>query len=121
MWDDNGNFLENEMIQNLGTSNLISMFLEVRINVYEPFSWILKALTVSIFGLSSFHIRVVTLIFHVANTLLVYSLTRSLLPEATNDLARIATALLWGLHPVQAEVVGWPSAQPYALSVFLPC
>ena len=118
IWDDNGNFLENEMIQGLGTSNLISMFLEVRINVYEPFSWILKALTVSIFGLSSFHIRVVTLIFHVANTMLVYSLTRSLLPEATNDLARIATALLWGLHPVQAEVVGWPSAQPYALSVF---
>ena len=117
MWDDGGNFLENEMIRDLRTSNLIAMFLEVRINVYEPFSWILKGLTVSMFGMSSFYVRVVTLIFHVANTMLVYSLTRRLLPEE-NDVARIATALLWGLHPVQAEIVGWPSAQPYALAAF---
>ena len=67
MWDDNGNFLENEMIRDF---DLIAMFLQVRINVYEPFSWILKGLTVSIFGMSSFYVRVVTLIFHVANTML---------------------------------------------------
>ena len=32
--------------------------------------------------------------------------------------ASMAAAILWGVHPIQAEVVGWASAQPYAPAAF---
>jgi len=117
MWDDVGNFIENDMIRDLGVSNLAAMWTEVRINVYEPLSWILKAFTVKMFGMSSFFVRLVTVCIHAANTTLVYSLTRRLVPSSCPT-SSMVTALLWGLHPVQTEVICWPSAQPYALASF---
>src|SRR5688500_1925594 len=46
------------------------------------------------------------LALHVLSTLVVFELLRRLVPHAW---AAMAGALLWGLHPVQVEPVGWAS------------
>ena len=42
IWDDDGNFINNSMVQDLTFANVLAMLVEVRINVYEPLSWLLK-------------------------------------------------------------------------------
>ena len=57
-------------------------------------------------------------------------LSRPLLSPTVGKAASLAAALAYSLHPVHMEVVGWPSAQPYALAgtftllcvlSYLPC
>eukprot|EP00939_MAST-03C_sp_MAST-3C-sp1_P000569 g569.t1 len=108
----------------LNVEKFRKMWTEVRINVYEPFSWILKALILSTLGMSSRAVRIVTLLFHCTNTVLLRHVSERLLtgigrfPRRVAALSSFVCALLWGLHPLHAEVVGWPSAQPYALAGF---
>lgn len=123
-WDDDGNFLQNEMIQSMTINNMIDMWREVRINVYEPLSWILKASIVSSAGMSSFAVRAVSAAFHGANTMLLFDITSQILSRYSSTSAwtqmvgSFVGCALWGLHPLHVEIVGWPSAQPYALAAF---
>ncbi|GMF12057.1 unnamed protein product [Phytophthora lilii] len=67
IWDDRDNFVENEAIQSgLNLANLYTMFTMTKINVYEPFGWILKAVQVQLVGLDSWWVRVVSAMLHFA-------------------------------------------------------
>ena len=114
------------------------MFLITRINVYEPFGWLLKAFVqrsairaIAMLGMSSAgdgvdaHAqRAATLGLHAAAAALLYCLACRILalaspstPRWVRKLACAAAAASWGVHPVHAEVIGWPSAQPYSLAL----
>ncbi|KAF0747538.1 hypothetical protein AaE_007687, partial [Aphanomyces astaci] len=119
-WDDSINFLDNTMIQQpLSISSIVSMFTTVKINVYEPLSWLLKALVHSVWGMDPFAVRTVTLVLHWVNCLVLYATSARLLRQLgqPHPLGCFIGTLLYAVHPIHVEVVGWPSAQPYALAM----
>ncbi|RHY24742.1 hypothetical protein DYB36_014273, partial [Aphanomyces astaci] len=119
-WDDSINFLDNTMIQQpLSISSIVSMFTTVKINVYEPLSWLLKTLVHSVWGMDPFAVRIVTLVLHWVNCLVLYATSARLLRQLgqPHPLGCFIGTLLYAVHPIHVEVVGWPSAQPYALAM----
>ncbi|CAK4676475.1 hypothetical protein LEN26_008009 [Aphanomyces euteiches] len=119
-WDDSINFVENTMIQTpLSFASILDMLTVVKINVYEPLAWLLKAIVHSLAGMDSYTVRVVALSLHACNSALVYLTSLTVLnhlgtPDSTGCLLG---TLLYAVHPIHVEVIGWPSAQPYALSM----
>ena len=139
--DDDGNFVHSAVTQGgLGWGNLRAMWTETLIRVWEPASWLIRAAIVAGFGLSPIAVRRVTLAFHAASACLVFATTHALLlrwfmnrrgasarrQQAARSLAlprhahnhitacSLAATLLYAVHPIHAEVVGWPSAGSYA-------
>ncbi|KAJ8534997.1 hypothetical protein ON010_g13740 [Phytophthora cinnamomi] len=138
IWDDSENFVENEVIQRaMSLESLYAMFTMTRINVYEPFGWLLKAAQVQTVGLDSWSIRVVSVALHFGAATVLARAAATLLDvmailsdikstakgdgrsrdlrESRNWLGCFISAVVFAIHPVHVEVVGWPSAQPYTL------
>jgi hypothetical protein len=184
-WDDDGNFLMNDMVAGLGWSNVLSMFTGSFIGVYEPFSFLEKAVALATLSATAlpYVLRLVAAGVHLVSCFLVYQCTRELLglvvvmrvgsggsslglapvalaqaPAAAHfaaagavkdpvagvglassgplrttgqddggvemhghqarvDVASAVGALVFMVHPIHCEVLGWPSANPYTLSL----
>jgi len=125
-WDDDGNFLENDLFRGLDWPHVRAMWSAVLINVYEPVAWMFKAAVFSVAGLSSRAVRVATLGAHAAASALIFLLLRRL--SAVWSRARrverggatagaLLGAAIFAVHPLNVEVVCWPSAQPYAVGM----
>ena len=159
-WDDDGNFLHNDLIRSgFSADNLRNMAAMTLIGVWEPLSWALRTLMFTTCGESGLAVRRSTLAFHMASCAVLLLLTRNLvlahvrrqwrwkavvvwsrerqgqLPSESSVLrqharqwshvvvrvtvaATVATAL-YAVHPLHAEVVGWPSAGSYAPAALL--
>ncbi|KAE9039894.1 hypothetical protein PR003_g7863 [Phytophthora rubi] len=138
IWDDQENFLDNAVIQSgLSPETLYTMFTMTRINVYEPFGWLLKTVEVQTVGLDSWCIRIVTVALHFGAAAVLARVSATLLDVLAllsdtksgakwGDVTRgqserrhwfgcCISAMVFAIHPVHVEVVGWPSAQPYTL------
>ena len=122
-WDDDGNFLENQIIRGLTYGNIYQMMIAVRINVWEPLGWLMKALVYSICGLDSLSNRIAAFMLHTLNSVLLYELifwilrTRFWKPHsAAAQQSALAGSIFFAIHPLNVEVIGWPSANPYTLS-----
>jgi protein O-mannosyl-transferase len=82
---------------------------------WHPLTWISHMLDVQLFGLNSGWHHLVSLLFHVANTLLLFLLFQRL----TGATWRSATiAALFALHPLHVESVAWISERKDVLSAF---
>jgi hypothetical protein len=111
------------------------------LNVFEPLGKLLKAAHVAVLGLNGLSLRYVTLLTHCCNAVLLAKWLRLLsaaeghnyYPSASPQQSRPAisntttitlrigswvVALLWALHPLHAEVLGWLSAQNYTFCLF---
>ena len=53
-WDDESNFVDNPRILSFTADNIKAFFTDVRINVFEPFGWTLKAAIVAFFRTCTF-------------------------------------------------------------------
>jgi tetratricopeptide (TPR) repeat protein len=122
-WDDAANLIQNEGYKGLDTAHLAWMFEHAQLAVYEPFSWLLKAVEYAAFGLSARGFHLVTLALHVASAFLVQDLARRLISHAWVSAraaqvraAALGAALLFAVHPLRVEVVAWASGQSYALA-----
>ncbi|RHY32961.1 hypothetical protein DYB32_002070 [Aphanomyces invadans] len=119
-WDDSINFVDNALIQHpLSLASVGTMFQTVKINVYEPLAWLLKALVHSAFGMDSYAVRVATLGIHLVNATVLYATAARLLRmlHRPAPLGCFLGTLVYAVHPIHVEIVGWPSAQPYALAM----
>lgn len=123
-FDDSYNFREYPHVLSLSPWTLlhISEVLQHRgINVYEPVSNIFKALEVGeVCGLDARCLRLVTLALHTANALLLMEWLRLLRAEPLTWRIRALSTLVcyfWWVHPLNMEVIGWLSAQGYALAL----
>lgn len=125
-WDDDQNLLENENYRGLSKKHLLWIFTNIHMGVYQPVSWLLWAVEHQIWGLDPAGYHLVSLLLHATSAVVFYFIAMRLLglamncePQKENHSLRIASAvaaLLFAIHPLRVEIVGWVSAQPYALS-----
>ena len=128
-WDDRANFVDNDLVRKpLSWALFVEMWRATRVNVYEPLGWLFKAMVQGLAAkeeasglleVAARAHRLATLLMHCACACLLFLVTVGLLEQLTKKkhyFPALCGTLMWALHPMHAEVVGWPSAQPYALA-----
>jgi protein O-mannosyl-transferase len=106
-YDDDIYITENPYIQNLDKDKLKALFSDYYFNQYSPVAMVIMAAQVKAFGNDPAALKLIGVLLHLANTLLVFLLVRLLFQR--NDYALIAAAF-FGLHPMQVESVAWLTA-----------
>ena len=103
-WDESMYIINNPTIKTLSWENLKRIFLSADLKLYTPLVTFSYAIEYRFFGLDPLIFHGTNLLLHIFNTLLVYCFI-SLLGMGS----RIAfvTALLFGIHPMHVESVGW--------------
>lgn len=114
---DDGDYVVNNPHVNTGLSraNVAWAFTSVHANNWHPLTWLSHALDASLYGLAPTGHHLTSLLFHIANTLLLFlwlaGLTGRLVPSAF-------VALAFGLHPLHVESVAWVAERKDVLSTF---
>ncbi|MBI5624858.1 MAG: tetratricopeptide repeat protein [Elusimicrobia bacterium] len=118
-WDDAEAILENPRILSLTPANFRWMFTTLYWGTYQPLGWVVWSLVVKIQGLAPMGFHLVSLLTHLAVCASLFFLTRKLLrlglPRSEPGQADLWAALgaaVFGLHPINAEVVS--NASGYA-------
>jgi len=81
---------------------------------YRPLLYVTFIVDRFAWFLSSSFMHLENILFHLVNSLLVYFLTRALLPEDKKDdsYLPLIASLCFGLHPITTEPANWISARP---------
>lgn len=115
-WDDDRSLVGNHGFRGVGLEQLRWMFTTTLLGHYAPLAWLSFGLTYALAGMAPWAYRAGNLALHALNAVLVYHLARHLLAAARPVDApgpRLAgaavAALLFAVHPLRAENVGWVS------------
>ena len=115
-YDDNVYVTSNEEIHNGLTANsLIWALTSSRQHNWHPLTWISHIIDCQLYGLNPKGHHLTSLLFHVANTLLLFII----LTRMTGALWRsVFVAALFALHPLHVESVAWVAERKDVLSTF---
>ena len=115
-YDDTDYVTQNPNVTSgLSTTNLVWAFTTGHAGNWHPITWISHQADASAFGLNPGGHHLTNVLFHTANTLLLFLLLRSL----TGSLWRsMLVAALFALHPAHVESVAWISERKDVLSAF---
>ncbi len=107
--DDNALVLANPLVTDAGAIPKIFgraawSAVGTAANYYRPLPTLMHFLLYRAFGFDATAFHAMMVLFHVANTLLVFALARRLL--ASRDAALVA-AILFAVHPIHNEAVAW--------------
>ena len=113
-FDDENYITKNPVVQQgLSMEGLVWAFSSPHVYNWHPLTWLSHMADVQLFGLNAGGHHLVSLLFHIANTLLLFRVLRmmtgSLWPSA-------AVAALFALHPLHVESVAWASERKDLLS-----
>jgi protein O-mannosyl-transferase len=113
-YDDNVYITKNNLIQNgLTIEGLRWAFTTTHAANWHPLSWISHMLDIQLFGLNPRGHHLTNLLFHIANTLLLFLI----LNRMTKALWQSAfVAALFALHPLHVESVAWVAERKDVLS-----
>src|SRR6185295_5031031 len=121
-WDDGAVIVENRSLDLPGAATWA--FTTTFMEHYQPLSWLVWAVIKAGVGLDAAALHTANLVAHVICVLLLWAVARALMARADPvmsanalDAGATAVALLYGVHPLRVEVVGWVSALPYALAL----
>jgi protein O-mannosyl-transferase len=129
-WDDDIMVTQNPHIQGLDLERLRWMFTDVAYTLrYKPLTWLGYAVLIKLWGLQPLAFHLVALLFHAANTVLVYWLLRKLALTSPSSaltatrpwrvpLAAALAALVWAVHPLRVEPVARATDLTYDQSLF---
>jgi tetratricopeptide (TPR) repeat protein len=127
-WDDNTHLLENRRYRGLGWEQLGWMFTTCHQGSCMPLNWVTYGLDYVLWGMNPVGYHLTSLLFHVANAVLLYFLSLRFIRlgvPVVKDLAivplRVAagfSALFFSLHPLQVEAVAWTVGREMALAGF---
>jgi len=99
----------------LGVTNFVWAFTTSEQANWHPITWLSHQLDCTLFGLNPGAHHLVNLLYHVANTLLLFLFLRN----ATGTVWRSAfVAALFAWHPMHVESVAWASERKDVLSTF---
>jgi len=115
-YDDPAYITENDHIQNgLTMAGIRWAFTTDYAENWHPLTWLSHMLDVQLFGLRPRWHHLTNLLFHLANTLLLFFV----LNRMTNALWKSAfVAALFALHPLHVESVAWVAERKDVLSAF---
>lgn len=105
--DDQQQVVQNPNIRSLSLSSLKAIFSSTSVGMYQPITTLIYALIFSIAELEPFAYHFTSLLFHLANCLLVFFFLKEFKIKLWP--AVILTGL-FALHPMQVESVAWVSA-----------
>jgi hypothetical protein len=115
-WDDQWQVLNKYTSGGLGYENLQSIFGTFYFGQYSPLNQLFYSIIYNFFGFDPRAFHAVNLLWHIGNVCLVYVFIKMLFSfrkeQDTGKEIIIAffVALLFAIHPIQAEVVSWISA-----------
>jgi tetratricopeptide (TPR) repeat protein len=115
-WEDDVFVVGDLHYKTLTWPNLKWMFASHLIGTYQPFCWLVWAGLYKVFGLSTTAFHAFGIALHALMIVGVFVLARRLLRGEESStkavsLAAAGTALLWGLHPLQVEMVALAGVQ----------
>lgn len=113
-WDDQQYVYENLYITNF--SYLKELLTTPVQGNYHPLTMFTLAINYFISGYEAWSYHLVNLLFHLANTFLVYQFAKRLSKE--NAIISVTTAVLFGVHPMHVESVAWVSERKDVLYAF---
>ena len=117
-FDDDLYVTENRFVKTgLSSDNLIWAFnfQDKKRNYWQPLTWMSHMLDVDLYGMRPGWHHLTNVLFHLANTLLLFFI----LHRMTGALWRSsAVAILFALHPINAESVAWVAERKNVLSTF---
>src|SRR5262249_7662937 len=103
------------VLRGLSLRNVQWALLTNHASNWHPLTWVSHQLDVQLFGLQAGWHHLTSLVFHIANTLLLFGLLRLM----TGTLWRSAlVAALFALHPLHVESVAWVAERKDVLSTF---
>jgi len=115
-YDDDDYVFENPYIKSGLTSNSIKWaFTSVHADNWHPVTWLSHILDMELYGPNPGQHHLTNLIFHIANSLLLFLIFRRM----SGDLWQSGfVAALFALHPLHVESVAWISERKDVLSTF---
>jgi Flp pilus assembly protein TadD len=116
IYDDANYVSDNPHVQSgLNWTGLVWAFTTGRAGNWHPLTWISHMIDCGLFGLQAGRHHLVNILFHTANTLLLFSLFR----QMTGAVWRSAVvAALFAWHPLHVESVAWIAERKDVLSTF---
>jgi protein O-mannosyl-transferase len=114
--DDPFYITDNSLVRTgLSWTNVPWALRDTHLGTWHPLTWVSHMLDVQLYGLNAGGHHLTNVLFHTANTLLLFLLLR----RATATIWRSAlVAALFGLHPLHVESVAWVSERKDVLSTF---
>ena len=113
-WDDNGYVTDNTLL--LSSHHLYDFIITPISGNYHPLTMLSLALNYRMSGMDPASYHWLNLLFHLANTALVFVFLRRLTKDKFWTVA--ATALFFGIHPMHVESVAWISERKDVLYTF---
>ncbi|EEF58501.1 tetratricopeptide repeat protein [Pedosphaera parvula] len=128
-WDDDANIYLNPHLTGLGLDQLKWISTDTTyVWRYQPLCWFTWSAIKACFGLKPFYFHLIVLLFHAANTGLVFLLIHKLLLLARNVARETAPpqfaicaalgAAFWGVHPLRVESTAWAVELAYVQPLF---
>jgi hypothetical protein len=113
---DNSNvFIINNVQAGVTPESITWAFTATRASNWHPLTWLSHILDFQLFGLNAGWHHLINVLFHIANTLLLFFVLRGM----TGALWRSGfVAALFALHPLHVESVAWVSERKDVLSTF---
>jgi Flp pilus assembly protein TadD len=114
--DDNLYITENPHVQaGLTVENLWWAFTAAQAPYWHPLTWLSHMVDIQLFGMKAGGHHVVNVLFHIANTLLLFLILRRMTKA---DWPSAFVAALFALHPLRVESVAWVAERKDVLSAF---
>lgn len=103
-WDDPLYIINNENIHDLSIKSIIKSFTSLINGVYAPVTELSLAIDYRFSHLNPFGYHLTNLLFHLANTFLVYLFIFKLTKK---EILAFIVMILFGVHPMRVESVAW--------------
>ena len=124
-WDDTWQVLENPFVLDASYENILYHFTEFYHGQYSPINTLVYIAIYKLFGFSAMAFHATFLLFHVFNVLLVFYILKDILKTVKSEfsskhihLYAVSIALIFAIHPIQVESVGWVSASKVIMYSF---
>ncbi len=114
---DDGDYITDNPVTQAGLTwhGFVWAFNGIHVSNWHPLSWLSHMLDCQMFGLNAGGHHFVSLLFHIANTLLLFIFLRS--TTGTNWRSAFVAAL-FAWHPMHVESVAWVAERKDVLSAF---
>ncbi len=108
-WDDSAYVLQNDLIKDLSLNGIKNIFTTPEVvSTYVPLTLLSWMIDYAISGLNPVIFHTTNLLLHLLVVGVVFYFTKLL---SKNKIVALITAILFGIHPMHVEVVGWISAR----------